>query len=477
MWQEYHSVASVGEALELLNQYGQRARIIAGGTDLLLELEHGKRPNVDVMIDITRVKGLDDITQDGEIIRLGALVNHNHVVASELIRARALPLAQASWEVGAPQIRNRATIAGNLITGSSANDTITPLMALGASVVLVSIQGERTVPLSAFYTGLRKNVMQANEMLIGVLVPMMRENERGIFLKLGLRRAQAISVVNVSVIVAQTEEGIVDRATVTLGSVAPTIIRVPSAEEVLIGKQLKEETIRHAARLAGSTPTPIDDIRSTAEYRSEMVKVLVARALRALASGQALDTLPKDAPMLWGENHARVNGNALAEGLPHQESQPIQATINGASITTEGGQDKTLLDWLRDDAKLIGTKEGCGEGECGACTVFLDGVAVMSCMVAAPRAHQARIVTVEGLGQESHLHPIQSAFVAQGAVQCGYCTPGFLMSGAKLLEEHPHPTQEQIEQSISGNLCRCTGYYTIIQAFQEASQRKEELSS
>lgn len=466
MWQGYHSVSSLDEALALLAQHGARARIIAGGTDMLIELERGQRPDVDLLVDITRVPSLDRITQHKSHIRLGPLVTHNHVVGSELLREQALPLVQASWEVGAPQIRNRATVAGNLITASPANDTITPLMALQAVVTLRSQMGERRVALADFYTGLRRTVMRPAEMMTQISFPAMRSDERGVFLKLGLRRAQAIAVINVAVVLG-LEANRVTRASIMLGSVAPTILRAVAAEKALTGRKLDAQTIARTAVLAAAAPSPIDDVRGSADYRRHTVEVLTRRALRALAANEQEVGLPQDPAMLWGPQQALVQGG-LAQSQSHAGSDDIVTTINGQPLRRSSGQHKSLLRWLREDAGLTGTKEGCAEGECGACTVLLDDVAVMACLVPAPRAHSAAIETVEGLAQEGALHPVQEAFIEHNAVQCGYCTPGFLMAGASLLAERAQPTDAQIRDSFTGNLCRCTGYYKIVEAMAAA---------
>jgi xanthine dehydrogenase iron-sulfur cluster and FAD-binding subunit A len=470
MWQDYISASNVEEVLQILQERQEHSRIIAGGTDLILELERGIRKGIHTLVDISRIEGLDQITLgEDNTLHLGALVTHNQCVASPLIREYAFPLARACWEVGSPQIRNRGSISGNLVTASPANDTITPLMALGARLTLKSVNGERVVPLDSFYTGVRKTVMQPDEMLVDIAIPAAGKNRSGTFYKLALRRAQAISLVNTAVVVDFDGE-IIKSAAITLGAVAPTIIHAVEAEDFLAGKKLSPETIEMAAKLAMNSARPISDIRSSAAYRRQMVKVIVRRCLESIAKSEERANFPEVPVLLWGKDH--LSPSELKSRIHHDQQTPIETTINGKKLVFNSGQNKTLLRFLREEAGLTGTKEGCAEGECGACTVFLDGKAVMSCMVAAPRAHHAEIVTIEGLGDPGHLHPVQQAFIEKGAVQCGYCTPGFIMSAAKLLEEKPQPVLEDIQQAITGNLCRCTGYYKIIEAIELAARKE-----
>ena len=149
----------------------------------------------------------------------------------------------------------------------------------------------------------------------------------------------------------------------------------------------------------------------------------------------------------------------------------IELTINGMKRKVETTTRTRLLDLIRDDLRLTGTKEGCGKGECGACTVIMNGELIASCLVLAPQADGAVITTIEGIGSDDHLDPIQEAFIETGAVQCGFCIPGMILAVKKLLEENLHPDQEEIKRGISGNLCRCTGYQKIFDAVRVAANR------
>jgi carbon-monoxide dehydrogenase small subunit len=142
----------------------------------------------------------------------------------------------------------------------------------------------------------------------------------------------------------------------------------------------------------------------------------------------------------------------------------LRITVNGQPGSLEVSPHRLLIDVLREDLGLTGTKKGCGSGDCGACTVILEGKPVNSCLVFAWEANGKEVTTIEGLSQAGELHPLQSAFVEYGAVQCGYCTPGMILTAKALLDENPHPSEEEVKRTIAGNICRCTGYYKIIQA-------------
>ncbi len=155
------------------------------------------------------------------------------------------------------------------------------------------------------------------------------------------------------------------------------------------------------------------------------------------------------------------------------KTYPLTMTVNGRAVTVEIEADELLVDVLRDRLGLTGTKIGCNEGECGACTVIMDGQAVLSCLTPALRAQGREITTIEGLSDGETLHPLQQSFIEHGAVQCGYCIPGFILSAKALLDQNPHPSREEIKEAIAGNLCRCTGYVKIVEAIEAVAGGEE----
>ncbi len=461
MWQNYIFAASPEEAGAAAARLGSAARIVSGGTDLSIALRNGQ-DEVTTLIDVTRIPSLQVIEERDGLIWIGAAVTYARIIESQLLRERLPLLVQAAQEVGSVQIRNLGTVGGNLATASPAGDSIPPLMALGAEVVLAGPRGRRRVPITDFFTWVRQTVMEKDEIIEAVLVPPQPKTAVGVFMKHGLRRAHAISVVNAALLL-DFEDGVVSDARISLGAVAPTVFRATEAEKALVGQPITPERMEKAAELAMAASKPIDDIRGTADYRRHMVGVLVQRGLEKIAGGDVPELMP---PL-------NRPGYTLAPAPSEKEidgGNRIALVINGERRTLEGVRGKSLLYALRDIG-LLGVKDACSAGECGACTVLLDGHAVTSCLVPAPQAHGRTVETVEGLSHGDELHPLQEAFVTHAGTQCGYCTPGFIMSAKALLDMYDSPNEELIKQALAGNLCRCTGYYQIVEAVESAAAK------
>ncbi len=476
----YKTAASLPEASLILRRLGTQARVIAGGTDLILELDRGARPDVNTLIDITGIPELSQISADLERVWLPCGVTHAQVVQSELCRSELTPLAQACLEVGSPQLRNTATVVGNVVTASPANDTLSALLALDTVVEIVTDTDRRSVPLEAFITGYRSVDLLAHELVSQIGVRRLQEGETAMFAKSGLRRAQAISVVHLSARLRLRDE-VVDDLVVAVGSIGPTVEIVDADFK---GLRLNDEVISRIASTVSGAVAPIDDLRATADYRRAVLETMIRRVLAALRDGEQLATWPVHSPSLAtnppgsvsaGESSGFVDLSSPADTADTQNAsdQPesMLMMVNGTVCSGPRDPAAVLLDWLRTNAGAHGVKEGCAEGECGACTVICDGAAVLSCIVPAVRMEQSTVRTVEGLAsQTGRFSPIQQAFVDCGAVQCGFCTPGFLMAATALLEEVPSPRTEQILDGLAGNLCRCTGYDSIVRAVQAAAK-------
>ena len=237
-----------------------------------------------------------------------------------------------------------------------------------------------------------------------------------------------------------------------------------------MGRRLTDDVIAHTSELVTNDSNAHNPTGAHATYQAEMIRVMTRRSLKALRDRQERAQWPATPVTLWG----KVADGRFPTGTAFRASQdataPMTAVVNGTRFTRKRNDANTLLDWLRDRLGLTGTKNGCAEGACGACTVHMDGMAVLSCMVPAGRAQGADIVTIEGLANGDTLHPLQRVFIEHGASQCGFCIPGILMSSAKLLDETNQPTTQQTRNALQGNLCRCTGYYKIVSAIERAAE-------
>lgn len=279
---ELHRPANLAEALTLLAQYGPDGKLLAGGTNIVVELRDG-RHNCKSLVDLSHLKELRGISQpDGHIV-IGGGTTITELIDHPLIVSHAGILRDAARLFASPLVRNRATVAGNLVDASPAADTAPPLLALNAEVQLMSQAATRWVKLEDFITGVRKTLLQPGELMVAIRWPVPSARSAGAYTKVGLRKADAISVLSAAVMVELDDAGLCKQTSIALGAVAPKPFRARAAEALLIGKVLDPVLIAEAARLAAESTRPIDDIRGTAAYRKRVVAVTVRRLLTKAA--------------------------------------------------------------------------------------------------------------------------------------------------------------------------------------------------
>ena len=276
---EYYSPQSVPEAYNLLAQIGTGAKILAGGTDVLVELRKSTDEVAGSIIDISRIVSLRGIEESGDAIVIKPLTTHTEILRSALVGTHAPLLKTAVAGIGSPQIRNRGTIGGNIMNAAACADTVPPLIALGARVRLQSSTGDRTVALSDFFTKPYVTVAQRGELLVEIRFPKLPFDARSSFIKLGRRNALSISRLSVAAIVTRNQSGVITDARIVPGAALPTWHRVSEAENLLIGHKPTRELFIEAGKKVSEVMISFTGRRWSTEYKEPVIAVLVRRAL------------------------------------------------------------------------------------------------------------------------------------------------------------------------------------------------------
>ncbi len=275
-----HSPATLAEVYSVLAERGRSVKIIAGGTDLMV-LINARLLDAAEFLDIWRVDELRGISDDGDAVRMGALSTYTELIHSPLVQKYVPVMVDASRTIGAIQIQNRGTIGGNIVNASPAGDSLPVLGACAAEIEIGSLRGTRRVSFNQFYTGYRETVLEPDEIVLSARVPKLKEGERDFFCKVGTRRAQAISKVVMAARAAMSGERI-ESIAISVGSVAPTVVRAPETEELLMSAPLTPQLIEQAREMIAREVAPITDLRSTEHYRRTVTGNVLAKFLRQL---------------------------------------------------------------------------------------------------------------------------------------------------------------------------------------------------
>ena len=475
-----YEARSVEHAIRLLQEHPQ-AQIIAGGSDVLVQMREGKRAGA----ELVSIYGLDELRgvsmeEDG-MIRIGPLTSFSHITRDPLIRKYIGVLGEAVDMVGGPQIRNIGTIGGNTCNGVTSADSASTLFAWDAVIELTGPEGVRRIPIRDFYIRAGKVDLRPAEIQTGILIRRESyEGYQGHYIKYAMRNAMDIATLGCSVNVKLSD----DRKTFTdiriaYGVAGPVPMRAVHAEAAGKGLPVTEDSIEKISSTVLEDVTPRDSWRASKAFREHISKVLCKRALEEAVKRAESGTEQE----IEREEKADIRAGVSADAEKSFSGESgryklIRCRINGVDREAVVDVRASLTDMLRNDYSLTSVKKGCEVGECGACNVIIDGECYNSCIYLAAWADGKEIRTLEGLmGPNGELSDIQQAFIDEAAVQCGFCTPGVIMSAVEILESGKEYTRDELRKLLSGHLCRCTGYENILNAVEKTMRKRLEKNS
>ena len=441
----YHAPQTIDEAVSLLAEVAPLdGRILAGGQSLVPIMAFRlSRPAH--LVDINGVEALRRLAIDGDRLGIGACVRHSAFHRPAVEGPLGELLSTVVRHIAHYPIRARGTFCGSIAHADPASEWCTVAAALGAEMVAQSVRGTRVIPAHEFFAGIMTTTLEDDELLTEVRLPLLPPDARFGFYEFN-RRAGDFALA-MALAVYRVEDGRIVEPRLAVGGAETHARRIAEAEQVLAGRAPVADSFVAAAERVAAAIDPMEDAQTSAEYRRDLARTVTRRALeRSLAVIDEIQPSP------------------TAQTAAMTEKVEFQLHINGHDHSVRVEPRKTLADVIRDECGLTGTHIGCEHGVCGACTVILDNDAVRSCLMFAVQAKGKQIRTVEGLADGDKLHPMQEAFIAHHALQCGFCTPGFLMLAVNALETNPELTDEEILEVLSSNLCRCTGYQNIVKA-------------
>jgi CO/xanthine dehydrogenase FAD-binding subunit/aerobic-type carbon monoxide dehydrogenase small subunit (CoxS/CutS family) len=472
----YSRPGSLGEALALLAELGEDGKVLAGGQSLV-PLMSMRLAAPGHLVDINRLTELGYVRVTGPgaggrgRVEVGALARHAQVLADPAAAAAQPLLAKALRFVAHPAIRNRGTTVGSIVHADPAAEMTAVLAVLGGTVRAAREGAERLIPAGEFFLGPLESALEPGELATAALFPVLPAGAGTAFAELS-RRHGDYALCGVAVTVRLGDGGEIQQARAAYLSVGPGPVVVDLTGAVA-GLPAGAEDFGAAAGLAREAISPQSDLHATADYRRHLAGVLTQRALREAAAEARTRTAAgtDGAGQLPGpgrEPAAAAGRRASPDGAdPHA----VRLTVNGTVRDVQVPARRLLSDCLRHDLGLTGTHVGCEHGVCGACTVLVDGEPARSCLMLAVSADGAEITTVEGLAPAGGaLSPVQQAFADCHGLQCGFCTPGFLMTITAGLRGNPRPTEPEAREMAGGNLCRCTGYANIVRAVLRAAE-------